>query len=126
MSFTGVYEEAHVLSCHVVLLQELQCGPCDGKSDGAPLRLRPDLHHRKNHFSLLPPEAGGAAIPDQSEGGGCHAQVQTPGQISGEGTEKHQSASKVNPAVVTSCRGLSLWYLLEQWFHLSPHMLVTQ
>lgn len=65
-------------------LQELQRGPSDGESDGAPLRLRPDLHHREDHLRLLPPEAGGAEIPAQPEGGGGHAEVQAPGQVPGE------------------------------------------
>lgn len=46
-------------------LQKLQCGPCDGESDGAPLRLRPDLHHWEDHLCFLPPEAGGAEISSQ-------------------------------------------------------------
>lgn len=95
-----------------MVLQELQCGPCDGKSDGASLRLRPDLHHRENHFCLLSPKTGGAEIPTQSEGGGCHAEVQTPGQISGEETEKHHFASRVITVAVVSCLILSLWYFL--------------
>ena len=70
----------------VPLVQEFQRGPCDGARDGAPLRLRPDVHHGEDHLRVLPPEAGGAEIPSEPEGGGGHAEVQTPGQIPGEGT----------------------------------------
>lgn len=64
--------------------QKLQRGPGDGQSDGAPLWLRPDLHHREDHLRLLPAQAGGAEISAQPEGGGSHAHVQTSGQIPGE------------------------------------------
>lgn len=89
------------------LFQKLQCGSRYGQSDGAPLRLRPDLHHREDHLGFLPPKAGGAEIPSQPEGGGRHAQVQTPGQISGERTELQHTLSL---SVVCLC------FLLQQRF----------
>lgn len=83
--------------------QELQCGPCYGPSDGAALRLRPDVHHREDYLRLLPAKVGGAALPSEPEGGGCHAQVQTPGQISGKGIVMHQPL------------GLLLQHLFTSW-----------
>lgn len=90
--------------------QELQCGPCYGPSDGAALRLRPDIHHRKDHLCLLPTKVGGAAIPSESEGGGRHAQVQTPGQISGNWTVMHQPLGLLLQHLFTSS-GNVLWHI---------------
>lgn len=95
------------------LFQKLQCGPRYGQSDGATLRLWPDLHHREDHLCFLPPKAGGAEVPSQPEGGGRHAQVQTPGQISGEGTDMQHSLS-----LSVVCLG----FLLQQWFDRAVNM----
>lgn len=82
--------------------QELQCGPCYGPSDGAALRLWPDVHHREDHLRLLPAKVGGAAIPSEPEGGGRHAQVQTPGQISGKGIVMRQPLALLLQHLFTS------------------------
>lgn len=72
------------LSWSPPLSQELQCGPGDGQSDGETLWFRPHIHHGEDHLCLFPSSAGRTAVPPQPQGGGSHAQVQTPGQVSGK------------------------------------------
>lgn len=99
----------------LVSVQELQRGPGDGPSDGAALRLRPDLHYGEDHLRFLPSAAGGTAVPPEPEGGGGHAQVQAPGQVSGERAAMLGDGPLIGSLSVSLCYHVKSESLARTW-----------